>query len=165
MLNRWSAPSGYREVLRVSLPLVVSFGSITLMQFTDRLFLGNYSLEAIAASTPAGALSFLFLSFFMGTGEYTGVFIAQYTGMGKSERVGAALWQGIHFALFSAVILACGTFLGRTYFYLLAGHPPAVRANEITYFRILMLGNGLVVIEAVAFQLFIRVGGSRASSC
>jgi Na+-driven multidrug efflux pump len=31
----------YREVLRVSLPLVVSMSSTMIMEFTDRIFLAN----------------------------------------------------------------------------------------------------------------------------
>ena len=38
MVKRWSKPNGYRQVLAISLPLVASMGSITLMQFTDRMF-------------------------------------------------------------------------------------------------------------------------------
>ena len=41
-------------------------GSITVMQFTDRVFLANYSVDAIAAALPAGIASFTFISFFMG---------------------------------------------------------------------------------------------------
>ena len=39
---RWHAPQGYREVLRVGLPLIASMASTTVMQFTDRLFLSHY---------------------------------------------------------------------------------------------------------------------------
>jgi Na+-driven multidrug efflux pump len=31
----------YRQVLRVSLPLVVSMSSTMIMEFTDRIFLAN----------------------------------------------------------------------------------------------------------------------------
>ncbi len=148
LLQRWREPNGYKDVLAVSLPLVVSMGSITLMQFTDRLFLGHYSLDAIAAATPAGILSFLFLSFFFGTAEYVSVFIAQYTGMGKPHRVGQALWQGIHFALAAWVLLLACTFLGDAIF-TWADHPPEVQVLERTYFRILMLGSGVVLLQVV----------------
>ena len=56
--NRWVRPNGYRHVFTISLPLVASMGTITLMQFTDRIFLANYSVEAITAALPAGVLSF-----------------------------------------------------------------------------------------------------------
>ena len=32
-------PGGYREMLSVAYPLVLSMGTFTLMQFTDRVFL------------------------------------------------------------------------------------------------------------------------------
>ena len=100
MIERWLKPNGYRQVLAISLPLVASMGSITLMQFTDRVFLSNYSLDAIAAALPAGIASFTFISFFMGVAQYTNAFVAQYTGAQAFNRVGAAVWQGIYFSLF-----------------------------------------------------------------
>ena len=45
-------PGGYREMLRVAVPLVISTGSFTVMQFVDRIFLTRYSAEAIQAALP-----------------------------------------------------------------------------------------------------------------
>jgi hypothetical protein len=63
-------------VLAISLPLVASMGSFTVIQFTDRVFLANYSVDAIAAALPAGIASFTLISFFMGVANYTNVFVA-----------------------------------------------------------------------------------------
>jgi MATE family multidrug resistance protein len=98
MIERWSRPYGYRQVLAISLPLVASMGSFTLMQFTDRVFLANYSVDAIAAALPAGIASFTCIAFFMGVANYTNAFVAQYTGARAFSRVGASLWQGIYFS-------------------------------------------------------------------
>ena len=49
----------YRSVIYVSLPLVMSMAATTVMEFTDRIFLATYSLDAIAAATPAGIPAFL----------------------------------------------------------------------------------------------------------
>ncbi len=147
MLERWSKPNGYRQVLGISLPMVASMGSITLMQFTDRMFLANYSVDAISAALPAGIASFTAISFFMGVANYTSTFVAQYTGARALDRVGAALWQGIYFALFSSVILASLYFISGTLFDLI-GHSPQIRVLERTYFNILTLGAGLVVLSS-----------------
>jgi MATE family multidrug resistance protein len=48
----------YKEILRISLPLVLNIGATTFMEFTDRIFLGWYSMDALAASMPAGITSF-----------------------------------------------------------------------------------------------------------
>ena len=46
--------SRYKTILTISLPLVLSMGATTVMEFTDRVFLGNYDLNSLAAATPAG---------------------------------------------------------------------------------------------------------------
>ena len=68
----------YRRILQVSIPLVASLGATTVMEFTDRLFLSHYSLDAIAAATPAGIMALLPLAIFIGTAGYVSVFVAQY---------------------------------------------------------------------------------------
>jgi Na+-driven multidrug efflux pump len=144
MRTNWKRKNGYRDVLGISLPLVASMGSITLMQFTDRIFLAGYSMDAISAALPAGIASFTAISFFMGVANYVNAFVAQYTGAHAFNRVGAALWQGIYFALFSAVILAL-FFFASPWLFDLIGHSPGVRVLEVRYFNILTLGAGLVV--------------------
>ncbi len=144
--NRWARPNGYRHVFAISLPLVASMGTITLMQFTDRVFLANYAVDAITAALPAGILSFTLISFFMGVAGYTNSFVAQYTGARALNRVGAAVWQGIYFSLFAAVFLALFYFLSNGLFNLI-GHSAEIRVLEIAYFNILTLGAGLVVLN------------------
>ena len=146
--NRWKRPNGYRHVLSISLPLVASMGTLTLMQFTDRVFLANYSVEAITAALPAGVLSFTLISFFMGVAGYTNSFVAQYTGARVMDRVGAAIWQGIYFSIFAACFLALFCLVSHNLFNLI-GHSPDVRPLEIAYFNILTLGAGLVVLSSV----------------
>lgn len=147
MIKRWSKPNGYREVLAISLPLVASMGSITLMQFTDRVFLANYSVDAIAAAMPAGIASFTFIAFFMGVASYTNAFVAQYTGAGAHQRVGAALWQGIWFSIIATCFLASLYFISEPLFQMI-GHSPRIQTLEVDYFNILTLGAGLVVLSS-----------------
>ena len=120
-------------------------GSITLMQFTDRIFLANYSVDAIAAALPAGIASFTFISFFMGVANYTNSFVAQYSGARAYHRIGPALWQGIYFSLLAAVLLALLYFASERLFSLV-GHSARIRSLEVTYFNVLTLGAGLVVL-------------------
>jgi hypothetical protein len=43
-------PPGYKTLFAVSLPLVLSMAATTVMEFTDRVFLANYAIDAIAAA-------------------------------------------------------------------------------------------------------------------
>lgn len=157
---RWDGPEGYRDILRVSLPLVASMGSTTLMFFTDRIFLGRYSVESIAAAVPAGLLAFTFTALFLGVASYVNTFVAQYTGSGQPDGVGRSLWQGLYFTLIASVLLAIGSTVAGPLFRL-AGHSVAVQAQEILYFRVLMLGGGLVVLQEVLSCFFSGRGLTR----
>lgn len=138
---------GYRIIFTVSLPLVISTGTTMVMTFTDRVFLSNYSLDAISAALPAGLAAFLFMAFFLGTAEYVNVFVAQYTGAGAPGRIGAALWQGIYFSILAGLAMtlisvSAGPLFG------LVGHAPRVQDLEVTYFRALCLGSPFGIAAA-----------------
>jgi len=150
----------YRQVLRVSLPLVISMSSTMIMEFTDRVFLANYSLDAIAAALPAGITAFLFISFFLGTAQYLNVFVAQYSGSGRPQRVGAVLWQGIYFSILSGVALAGLSFLAEPLFEL-GGHPIEVQVLEAVYFKVLCLGSGILIVGTALSCFFSGRGQTR----
>ncbi len=153
--------SRHREVLRVCLPLVISLSATTVMEFTDRVFLANYSLDAISAALPAGITSYLFIAFFGGVGGYAGIFIAQYTGRGNPEKIGIVLWQGIYFTLASGIILwLLAVFVTKPIFSL-AGHPESVRQLEEIYFSILCKGSVLHVAMATLATFFTGRGLTR----
>jgi MATE family multidrug resistance protein len=142
----------YRDVLRVSLPLVISMTTTVVMTFTDRVFLANYSINAIAAALPAGITAFVFLSFFADTAGYCNVFVAQYTGAGTLPRVGSALWQAIYFALAAWLIMVGISFVGGPIFRLV-GHSAEVQQFEVSYFRTLCLGSGIHIL-GMSFSSF-----------
>jgi len=159
-MERWSKKNGYRHVLAISLPLVASMGSLTLMQFTDRMFLANYSEDAIAAALPAGIASFTAVAFFMGVANYVNSFVAQYMGACAFRRIGASVWQGIYFSLMASCVLALFYFVSEPLFDLV-GHSPHIRRLEVVYFNILTLGAGLVVLASAMACFYTGRGFTR----
>lgn len=160
-LARWRQHNRYREIIRVCLPLVMGISATTVMEFTDRAFLANYSLEAISAATPAGIAAFLFMAFFGGVGGYAGVFIAQYSGSGAHERIGRVLWQGIYFSIFSGLIFWALSAWAAGPLFRLAGHSPEVQVLEEIYFTILCRGAILHVAVATLSTFFTGRGLTR----
>ena len=151
----------YREVLHVCLPLVISLSATTLMEFTDRIFLANYSIDSISAALPAGISAFLPMAFFGGIGGYAAVFIAQYTGRGDDKKIGCVLWQGIYFTLAAGIVLwLLGVFAARPFF-TLAGHPQGVQELEEIYFSILCQGAVLHVAIATLATFYTGRGITR----
>lgn len=125
-----------RQLLDVAFPLIMSTGSYSVMMFVDRMFLSWYSEEAIAASVPAGMLNFSFLTLFMGLVGYTSTFVAQYSGAGRHDRIGATLWQGLRLAMIGGMTMPLLGFIAAPMFSLV-GHAPEVQVQEVAYFRIM----------------------------
>lgn len=153
----WSGPGGFREVLKIALPLVVSSGSWSVQHFVDRMFLTWYSPEAIAAAMPAGMLSFTVISIFIGTASYVSTFVAQYFGAERNTRVGPALWQGIYVSLIGGLIVA-GTIPFAGPIFDVFGHPERIRADEIVYFQYLNIGAAPVIAAAALSAFFSGLG-------
>lgn len=160
LTKRWNEPNGYRTVLAIGLPLVVSMTSITVMQFTDRIFLARYSVDAIAAALPAGITQHAFLGFCMGLVSYVNVFVAQYIGADNPRRVGASLWQALYAALIFGVAVALLAPLAEPLFRL-GGHAPAVQKLEVVYFQILCLGSFMPLLGAALSGFFSGRGMTR----
>lgn len=145
--TRWSKEGGYRSLLKIAIPLVLSNGAFSLQQFVDRVFLAWSSPEAMAAAMPAGILNFMILSLFINTAAYSGTFVAQYVGAARPERIGPVVWQTIYLSLAGAAVMASLAPLAGPIFRL-AGHGPAVAGLEIQYFRLLCLGSLSPILSA-----------------
>ncbi len=149
----WEGPGGGREVLRIGYPLILAQLSFTLQTFVDRLFLTWYSAEAVAGAVTALFVVWTYIGVCIGTGEYVTSFVAQYLGAGRPERVGAAMWQGLWFALASGVGGVALTPLAEPVF-AFAGHSRIVQQYEVTYAQVLLLGTLPVVAMATLSAFF-----------
>lgn len=139
IILKWKEPGGYREILVMAVPLIISTGSWSIQSFIDRMFLSWYSTDAIAAAMPAGILNFTFMSFFIGAAGYVTTFIAQYNGAGQPEKIGPSLWQGIYLSAAGGLLLLA-LVPAAPLIFRLAGHEKEIQRLEIIYFTILCYG-------------------------
>ncbi len=150
--ERWKREGGYKEILVLSFPLILSTSTWAIQHFVDRMFLSWYSAEAIAASMPAGMLNFMIMSLFIGTASFAGTFVAQYYGAGRFDKIGKIVWQGFYVGLAGGLVhLFIMPFASHIFNF--AGHAPGIRVYEIVYFRILCLG-AAPAIAASSFSGF-----------
>lgn len=138
-IPRWNAEGGYRQVLTIAFPLILSTGSWSLQHFVDRMFLAWHSPEAVAASTPAGILNYTLMSVFIGTAGYVSTFVAQYYGAGRHDRIGPCVWQGLYLSVLGALAMAVCIPLADPAFRLI-GHTPEIQRQETAYFTVLCFG-------------------------
>ncbi|MFC1734863.1 MATE family efflux transporter [Candidatus Hydrogenedentota bacterium] len=138
--TRWHCEGGYKQLLSVAIPLIMSTGIISIQHCIDRVFLTWHSPEAIAAVMPAGVLCFTVMAFFIGTASYCGTFVSQYYGAGRPERIGPSIWQAVYVSIIGGAFLAGLAPFARIFFDLV-GHEPSIRELEISYFQITALGS------------------------
>ncbi len=129
-------PGGSRELLRLAAPLIVSQSFMTVQVFLDTILLSWHNSQEMTASFPAMMWFWLLFGFLQVTAGYTSTFVAQYTGAGRPERVGPAVWQGIHFAVLAGLafllIVPLAPFLIS-----LGDHSPVLQELEVTYLQCL----------------------------
>ncbi len=153
VVTMWRGEAGGREVAALAYPLVLSHLSFTIQTFVDRLLLTWYSPEAVAGAVTGLFAVWSVIALFTGTGEYLTTFVAQYLGARRPGRIGPAVWQGIYFSAAAGLLVAGLTPFVATAFDL-AGHEPALRAYEVEYARVLLLGALPVVLMATLSTFF-----------
>jgi MATE family multidrug resistance protein len=144
---------GYREVIRIALPLVLSTASLTLMLFVDRMFLSWYGQDSVAAATPGGITYFTICSLFLGTAQYVNTIVAQYHGSGDKPACARAVWQGVFFSVAVAPLILASIPIGKIVF-TWSGHGAAVSELEKQYFSILMVGGVMLPLNAALSSFF-----------
>jgi MATE family multidrug resistance protein len=157
--QRWEQEGGGRELLRLALPLILSSSFMTLQVSIDRALLSQFSSDAVAAAMPAALLYWTPFLLMQGVANYAMTFVAQYTGAGRPERIGPAVWQALYFAVaagvaFLGLLPLAGSIVA------LGGHSPAIQELEVTYFRCLCFAALPALIVAAANSFFAGRGDS-----
>ena len=144
----------------IAFPMIVSQGSETVMLFLNRYFVSFLGSEYIPASMSGGLSQYVFVCFFTGIVGYVNALTAQYHGAGRPERTVQAVSQGFWLSLASVPLLLLLIPVMRQGFSW-AGHSPRQIALEFAYFRILMLGSLLFLLQSVLTGFFLGHGRTR----
>ncbi|HEY5312887.1 MAG TPA: MATE family efflux transporter, partial [Pirellulales bacterium] len=131
----WDREGGLREVLVLSLPLVVSTMSWTLMHFIDRILLLGYSTESVAAALPSGNLSFAVICLPLGITSFVNTFVSQYHGAQKPEKIGVAVWQGVGIGMLTLPFVLATIPLA-PWFFTACKHPANIASQETIYYQV-----------------------------
>jgi MATE family multidrug resistance protein len=157
--QRWQQEGGGRELLRLAIPLILSSSFLTLQVVVDRVLLSHASSAAVAASIPAALLYWTPLTLLQNTANYATTFVAQYTGAGRPNRVGPAVWQSLYFSV-AAGLAFLGLLLVARPLVMVGGHTPEIQELEVTYFRCLCFAALPVLIVASVNSFFAGRGDS-----
>ena len=139
-------PAGsLRELLQVAVPLMLSAGTLSVMNVADRAMLTGWSRDSLAAVTPAGMMHWTVVCIPVGMILYANTFIAQFDGAGQPQKMMSSLWQAVWLALACGVILMfCPLVSGAVLS--LTSQSVQVIAEEKAYFDTLCLGCPLTML-------------------
>ncbi|HUT34759.1 MAG TPA: MATE family efflux transporter [Planctomycetota bacterium] len=94
-----------REVMGISLPVIVAMGSHTVMGFVDSIMLAHYGPNELAAVGASGVMAFVVSAFIFGTASCTSTFVSQSVGRGQLDECARYTWQGLYFGLVAQVVV------------------------------------------------------------
>ena len=150
----------FRHMLAIALPMIVSQASETIMLFFNRYFVSFLGADHIPASMSGGLTHFVFVSLFAGVVGYVNALVAQYHGAGRPQRCVQSVSQGVWLSLlFFPLLLALIPLVHQGFFW--AGHDAHQVALEFAYFRILMFGAVLFLLQSVLVGYFVGLGRTR----
>jgi MATE family multidrug resistance protein len=149
-----------RRMLSIALPMIVSTGSETVMLFMNRWFVSFLGADHIPASMSGGLSQFVFTCFFSGIIGYVNALAAQYHGARRPERTVQVTSQGLWLTLAFYPMLLLLIPAGHRLFEL-TGHNPHQVALEFSYYRILMAGSFLFLVQSALTGYFVGLGKTR----
>lgn len=142
-----------KELWNMSYPMMISFLSLSVMLFVDRLFLARYSSEALNASVTSGTFSWAFICGVMTLTAMSEVFVSQFNGAQKNQEIGKPIWQMIWLCLFSFIFFIPVALLITPYVF-----PADIKPLENAYFSFFMYTGPLFCIHSAVAGFFIGRG-------
>ncbi len=149
--------TSFKFMLKIGGPMVMATISYTLMQLVDRLMVAHYSQEALAAVLPASMISFVPSSFLLGVMTTVNTFVSQSFGRRAYRDCARYAWQ----SLYLGMVYSCLTFAilwpmaGRLF--VLMDQPAEIIPLEVTYLRIMLIGQFIVVSIWSTNQFFMGI--------
>jgi putative MATE family efflux protein len=106
----------YRNILKVSIPIIISGLSVNIVNITDTIFLSNVGELALGAAGNAGILYYVFVLLGMGFSTGAQIIIGRRNGEERYHEIGSLLNQTMYFLGLLAVLFIFLIKAASTYF-------------------------------------------------
>jgi len=129
-----------KNIIRLSLPIVIAMLIQTGFSIVDMIFVGMVSPEAIASVSMVFPVMFFFIAIAMGIGVGLTSFIARSIGEGDLNKASRIASNGLVFSIFLSSALAVIGFLFSRHVFGILGAGPEIIDSVVGYSRILFIG-------------------------
>ncbi len=150
-------PASLKQMLSLAAPMIVTNISFTIMQFVDRFMVSRLGTDALAAVLPAGIVSFLPASFAIGVLTSINTFVSQSLGQGRLKSCSEYCWQAMYMGFLYTVVVVGLLWPSAPHIFRMMGHEQSVINMEVTYLRILLYAQGVMMISWCTSNFFIGV--------
>lgn len=154
-LQRW------KSILTIAWPLIVANSFWNLQLTIDRIFLGNYSTEALGAAMAVMGVFWVPMALLQQTAAYLMTFVAQYFGAKRLEMIGPAVWQSLYISVIGGFALLLLMIPPTPWLFDIIGHSQSVRALEVEYFQALCWSAMPAAIVAAVSAFYTGLGNTR----
>ena len=146
-----------KNILRVSLPLIVAALSSNLLLLIDRAILSLYSLNAMNAASIAGNLVAIFCFFFCAIAGIAEVYVGQSNGQKLYDRLAVPVWQMIYFSAIGFVVMSIAAHFAEY----LSSFPDYCREDGLAYQRLMMYFSPICAVKTAIASFFIGQGKTK----
>jgi MATE family multidrug resistance protein len=150
-IGRW------KTILNIAWPLIVANSFWNLQMTIDRLFLADYSTEAMGAAIAVMGIFWTPMALLQQTASYVTTFVAQYFGAKRNNMIGPAVWQSIYLSLIGGVLFMGFIPLAKPLFGFI-GHPISTQILESDYFIAMCWSALPTAVVAAASGYFTGLG-------
>jgi multidrug resistance protein, MATE family len=153
-------PGGYRQLLILAYPVVITMLSQTLMGLVDTIMVGGLGTAQLGAVGLGGIIIWTFFSFFNGLISSANTFIAQDYGAKEYSKIGENMWHYIYIAIFSYIIVLPLSPIS-SYLLKLIGASPEVETYGSEYMKIIIYSGIGVFINFTIAGFFRGIGNTK----
>jgi MATE family multidrug resistance protein len=159
-IERKYTPGGFKEMLVIAVPIVISQSCDTLMVFTDRFFLAKLGAVQMNAAMAGGLSSYMMMCLFTGIIGYSTALIGQYYGAKRKDMCSRTTTQTFIFALLAYPAILLLKPLGYMLFDFM-GLSAEQMVYQTIYFDILVFGSMVGLMRGVIYSYFSGIGRTR----
>jgi MATE family multidrug resistance protein len=151
---------GWKTILKIAWPLIIANSFWNLQLTIDRVFLGNYSTEALGAAMAVMGIFWTPMALLQQTAAYLTTFVAQYFGAKRNEMIGPAVWQSIYVSIGGGLLLLLLIPAAPMIFDFI-GHAESMRGLEVDYFIAVSYSALPTALVAGASAFFTGLGNTK----
>lgn len=146
-----------KEILKVAWPLIIANSFWNIQMTIDRIFLGQFSTDALGAAMAVFGVFWAPMALVQNTASYVMTFVAQLFGAKREAEIGGPVWQSIYVSLVGGLLFLLLIPLAPALFRFM-GHPEGIQVLESEYFQAMCYSALPTALVAVASGFFTGLG-------